>query len=68
MTSARIFLIFILLFILAEGASGWTEYEVDDGHVFYYNPSTKEYLWEKPESHDGRTSELMQPEIQVSNS
>ncbi|XP_065836977.1 ras GTPase-activating-like protein IQGAP1 [Oscarella lobularis] len=49
----------------AEGASGWTEYEVDDGHVFYYNPSTKEYLWEKPESHDGRTSELMQPEIQA---
>jgi hypothetical protein len=44
--------------------SGWNEYQTQEGHAYYYNPSTGESSWVKPESYDGTTTDLTQNEIQ----
>ena len=44
--------------------SGWSEYQTQEGHSFYHNPSTGESSWVKPEAYDGTTTDLSQNEIQ----
>lgn len=54
-----------VLNVLSGGGSPWLQQKTNYGHVYYYNSSTGETQWTKPDDFNDDSALLTKEEIQV---